>query len=58
MDRPALPKDEDVMSGSISHQAETHYLDVDDTRFAYRLFGSAGGTPLVLCHRFRATMDH
>jgi len=58
MDRPVLPEDEEVMSGSISHQAATHYLDVDDTRFAYRLFGSAGGTPLVLCHRFRATMDH
>jgi pimeloyl-ACP methyl ester carboxylesterase len=46
------------MSSSISEKAETRFLDLGDVRFAYRLFGSADGTPLVLCQRFRATMDH
>jgi pimeloyl-ACP methyl ester carboxylesterase len=43
---------------SISGQAETQHIDVEGSRFAYRSFGVPTGVPLVLCHRFRATMDH
>ncbi len=46
------------MPASLSEQAQTQYVDVSGTRFAYRPFGAPGGVPLVLCHRFRATMDH
>ena len=35
--------------------ARTQFVDVDGRRLAYRTFGS--GTPLVLCVRFRGTMD-
>jgi pimeloyl-ACP methyl ester carboxylesterase len=43
---------------SVSHNASTQFLDVDGNRLAYRRFGKAGSVPLVLCHRFRATIDH
>lgn len=35
--------------------ARTQFVDVDGRRLAYRTFGR--GTPLVLCVRFRGTMD-
>ncbi|WP_175831376.1 alpha/beta fold hydrolase [Burkholderia cepacia] len=35
--------------------AITQFVDVDGRRLAYRTFGA--GTPLVLCVRFRGTMD-
>jgi pimeloyl-ACP methyl ester carboxylesterase len=40
---------------SISGRARTQFVDVQGRRLAYRRFGS--GRPLVLCVRFRGTMD-
>lgn len=37
-------------------QASTEYVEASGRRLAYRSIGS--GTPLVLCMRFRGTMDH
>ena len=37
--------------------AKTQYVDAGSTRYAYRRVGTAKGIPLVLLHRFRATMD-
>ncbi|KPM41839.1 hypothetical protein AK830_g4693 [Neonectria ditissima] len=38
--------------------AEDQYVAVGDVRLAYRKFGQASGTPLVLFVYFRGTMDH
>lgn len=46
------------MSFLTSQAADDRYLDVPSARIAYRSFGSARGVPLVLCQRFRGTMDH
>jgi pimeloyl-ACP methyl ester carboxylesterase len=43
---------------SVSHNANNQFADVDGTSFAYRKFGKSGSVPLMLCHRFRATIDH
>jgi pimeloyl-ACP methyl ester carboxylesterase len=40
---------------SSSAQSSTHFIEVNGRQLAYRTFG--GGTPLVLCVRFRGTMD-
>ncbi|MDD1964109.1 alpha/beta hydrolase [Pseudomonas putida] len=40
---------------SVSFHAATHYLEVGGRTLAYRTFGH--GTPLVLCVRFRGTME-
>lgn len=40
---------------SVSFHAVTHYLDLGGRTLAYRTFGQ--GTPLVLCVRFRGTME-
>ncbi len=37
---------------------QTEYVQGATTRFAYRRLGPSGGTPLVLCMRFRGTIDH
>lgn len=37
--------------------AETQYVESPSARFAYRRVGPQGGVPLVLLHRFRATLD-
>jgi pimeloyl-ACP methyl ester carboxylesterase len=37
--------------------AENLYVDAASARFAYRRIGPRGGVPLVLVHRFRATID-
>lgn len=39
----------------ISNRAPTKFVELPDRRLAYRRFGS--GTPIVLCVRFRGTMD-
>ncbi|AZF06406.1 alpha/beta fold hydrolase [Pseudomonas sp. R5-89-07] len=39
----------------LSSQAATQFIDINGRRLAYRTFGS--GTPLVLCVRFRGTME-
>jgi pimeloyl-ACP methyl ester carboxylesterase len=41
-----------------SDAAATRFVDGNNTRFAYRRFGPAGDTPLVMCMRFKGTMDH
>ena len=46
------------MTGSLSAQAETRFLDGPSARYAYRRFGPDAGVPLVLALRFRGTMDH
>ncbi|MDE1194884.1 MAG: alpha/beta hydrolase [Pseudomonas sp.] len=40
---------------SVSFNAATHYLEVGGRTLAYRTFGH--GTPLVMCVRFRGTME-
>jgi pimeloyl-ACP methyl ester carboxylesterase len=42
----------------LSDTVETDYVDGPNARYAYRRFGKAGVVPLVLCMRFRGTMDH
>ncbi len=37
--------------------ATTHFVEAGSTRYAYRRIGTQKGIPLVLLHRFRATMD-
>jgi pimeloyl-ACP methyl ester carboxylesterase len=37
--------------------AETKFVEANEVRYAYREMGPKGGVPLVLCHRFRGTMD-
>ncbi|WP_405136449.1 alpha/beta fold hydrolase [Nocardia sp. NBC_01388] len=37
--------------------AETLHVDAPSAQFAYRRLGPRGGVPLVLVHRFRATLD-
>ena len=37
--------------------ATTQYVDAGSTRYAYRRIGTAKGIPVVLLHRFRATID-
>ncbi|MBT2534421.1 alpha/beta hydrolase [Arthrobacter sp. ISL-48] len=37
--------------------AETQYIETKSARFAYRRLGPVGGVPLLLLHRFRATLD-
>ena len=37
--------------------ATTQYIDAGSTRYAYRRIGTRKGTPVVLLHRFRATID-
>ena len=41
-----------------SDLAETEFVDTPSGRFAYRRLGKKGATPLVLCMRFRGTIDH
>jgi pimeloyl-ACP methyl ester carboxylesterase len=45
-------------SGFRSDDAPTLTVDVGDVSYAYRRFGAAGAIPLVLCMRFRGTIDH
>lgn len=42
-----------------THQtAKTKFVDVRGTKFAYRIFGKTGGTPLVFLQHFTGTMDN
>lgn len=38
--------------------APTQFIEANGVRFAYRRFGQAHGTPIVLNTHFRGTMDH
>jgi pimeloyl-ACP methyl ester carboxylesterase len=51
------PSSTSVASGYSADAAQTHYIQVGETKIAYRELGSASKTPLVLCMRFRGTMD-
>jgi pimeloyl-ACP methyl ester carboxylesterase len=46
------------MTSYAADLAETRYVQTPDARLGYRRFGPAGGVPLVLLARFRATLDH
>lgn len=46
------------MTTFLSDQAETQYVEGTTTRFAYRRIGPRSGVPLILCLRFRGTIDH
>jgi pimeloyl-ACP methyl ester carboxylesterase len=42
-----------------SHQtAETQFVEADGVRFAFRRFGAAGATPLVMLQHFRGNLDN
>jgi pimeloyl-ACP methyl ester carboxylesterase len=47
-----------TMMSVVSEAAETRYLDAGGARIAHRSLGADVGVPLVLCQRFRGTMDH
>jgi pimeloyl-ACP methyl ester carboxylesterase len=42
----------------LSDSVETEYVDGPNARYAYRRFGKTGAPPLVMCTRFRGTIDH
>jgi pimeloyl-ACP methyl ester carboxylesterase len=43
----------------ITHQeAETRFVDVGETTYAYRRFGASGGVPLLLLQHFRGNLDN
>lgn len=42
----------------VSDGAETRFRELRSARFAYRRLGNPSGIPLVLCMRFRGTIDH
>ncbi len=42
----------------LSDAVEPQYVDRPVARYAYRRFGKPDAIPVVLCTRFRATMDH
>jgi pimeloyl-ACP methyl ester carboxylesterase len=46
------------MSGNDHNSAPTRFVEADGIRFAYRRFGAAAGTPLLLLQHFRGAMDH
>ena len=46
-----------MSQGGLAVSTETKFLDAQDVRYAYREMGPRGETPLLLCHRFGATMD-
>ncbi|WP_395666222.1 alpha/beta fold hydrolase [Methylocella sp.] len=41
-----------------SIRAATRFLEVDGSRYAYRRFGSGGGSPLLLLQHFTGTLDN
>src|SRR5690242_701422 len=38
--------------------AETHLVDADGVRFAFRHFGASAGTPLVMLQHYRGNLDN
>jgi pimeloyl-ACP methyl ester carboxylesterase len=47
-----------TVSPFLSDSIGTEYVDGPSARYAYRRFGKTGGPPLVMCMRFRGTIDH
>jgi pimeloyl-ACP methyl ester carboxylesterase len=46
-------------TGEYTHNtAPTRFAEADGTRFAYRRFGSPGGTPIVLLQHFMGNLDN
>jgi pimeloyl-ACP methyl ester carboxylesterase len=46
------------MADFVTHNtAVTQFIEGNGLRYAYRILGAADGVPLLLCHRFRGTMD-
>ena len=42
-----------------THQtAPTHFVEANGIHFAYRLFGTAGGVPIVFNQHYTGTMDY
>lgn len=41
----------------LHESAKTQFIEVDGTKYAYRLFGKETGLPLVFLHHFTATID-
>lgn len=46
------------MTASVVPGDDVAFIETAGGRFAHRRLGPANGIPLVLCHRFRATIDH
>lgn len=47
-----------VMAAPASvEKSPIQFVNSDEVRFAYRVFGKAGGPPLLLINRFRGTLD-
>jgi pimeloyl-ACP methyl ester carboxylesterase len=46
------------MTASIATNAPTRFVDVGGTRFAYRRFGTAAGTPVVFVQHFMGNLDN
>jgi pimeloyl-ACP methyl ester carboxylesterase len=47
-----------TMTTSIATTAPTQFLEMGDTSFAYRRFGNATGTPIVLLQHFMGNLDN
>ena len=47
-----------TVSPFLSDTIGTEYVDGRNARYAYRRFGKTGEPPLVMCMRFRGTIDH
>lgn len=47
-----------TLAAESATNAETRFVQVGDSRIAYRNIGPARGVPLLLLNRFRGTMDH
>ncbi|WP_028776755.1 alpha/beta fold hydrolase [Shimazuella kribbensis] len=45
------------MEITLAEKVETSFVKVNEVTYAYRLLGKKSDVPLVLCHRFRGTMD-
>src|SRR5260221_4940062 len=46
------------MKTDATHEsAVTQFIEAHGIRYAFRRIGASTGTPIVLCHRFRGTMD-
>ena len=50
-------KDEVRDHKGYANAVPTQYVTANGVRFAYRTFGAASAVPLLLCQRFRGTMD-
>jgi pimeloyl-ACP methyl ester carboxylesterase len=54
----AAPSSNSDSSGHTHNTAPTRFVDVGETRFAYRRFGNPIGTPIVLLQHFMGNLDN